>query len=119
MNNIPLVCYNCGELNHTSKECVKAIYSYGIIVLKVTCREYNLLISSFNKPISELEKHIDSSELLMIQRNFSYCFLWFVKGIEIHNQTFHFLNPIWERMTENEQTILKSLHQIILKIYGN
>ena len=43
----------------------------------------------------------------MIQRNHSYCFLWFIKGINENNQNFEFLKPIWERMTEKEQDIIK------------
>lgn len=110
MNSIPLLCYNCGELNHTSKMCTNPIYSYGIIAIKVnTFDTYYKLLQCINKSIIEIENLTSNAELLMIQRNYSYCFLWFIKGIEVENQNFEYLKPIWEKITEKEQLMIKNM----------
>lgn len=108
MNSIPLICYNCGQVNHTSKSCKNPIYSFGIIAMKLNNKEeYNKLLLYKNTEIIDLQTYTKNAEILMIQRNHSYCFLWFIKGINENNQNFEFLKPIWERMTEKEQDIIK------------
>ena len=63
MNSIPLICYNCGQLNHTSKACKNPIYSYGIIAMKLNSkRNINKLLFSKNKQIIDLQKYIKKTQ---------------------------------------------------------
>ena len=92
-----LFCINCNNYGHKLKECLKPIYSYGIICIKI---DSSILKSPYiinncllNKTIdiddynfsnisnlSKIDKYKDKIKFLLVRRKFSFSFIEFIRG---------------------------------------
>jgi 8-oxo-dGTP pyrophosphatase MutT (NUDIX family) len=76
-----IVCTNCSNTGHTSKHCLKAVISYGIIIFR--CKEkWNqaLAIQRGKGVVTGLDVSGNTIEYLLIQRKDSIGFIELVRG---------------------------------------